>query len=59
MTAKLTRAVRCTAAVLAVVAIGAGATAYGSSSGSTSSKAGGWSGIQGGTQLEASDNRSA
>ncbi|MFE2377922.1 DUF4232 domain-containing protein [Streptomyces sp. NPDC059398] len=41
MTAKLNRAVRCAAAVLAVVAVGAGATACDSSSGSTSSKAAG------------------
>ncbi|WP_328377174.1 DUF4232 domain-containing protein [Streptomyces sp. NBC_00440] len=53
MTAKLTRAVRCTAAVLAVIAVGAGATACDSSSGSTSSKAGGWSGLQGGSQEKA------
>ncbi|GAB2808750.1 DUF4232 domain-containing protein [Streptomyces daliensis] len=39
MTAKLTRAVRCSAAVLAVVAVGAGATACGTASGETSAKA--------------------
>ncbi|MET9862938.1 DUF4232 domain-containing protein [Streptomyces smyrnaeus] len=40
MTGKLTRAVRCTAAVLAVVAVGAGATACNSSSDRASAKAG-------------------
>ncbi|WP_326808070.1 MULTISPECIES: DUF4232 domain-containing protein [unclassified Streptomyces] len=40
MNAKLNRAVRCTAAVLAVIAVGAGATACNSSSGESSSKAG-------------------
>ncbi|MFI8852504.1 DUF4232 domain-containing protein [Streptomyces sp. NPDC053499] len=40
MTRKLTRAVRCTAAVLAVVAVGAGATACSSSTDASSSKAG-------------------
>ncbi|MEV0846362.1 DUF4232 domain-containing protein [Streptomyces sp. NPDC049954] len=66
MTAKLNRAVRCTAAVLAAVAIGAGATAC-DSSGDSSSKAAGShsdtalnlssSGKQGGSQDKAgSDN---
>ncbi|WP_326808588.1 MULTISPECIES: DUF4232 domain-containing protein [unclassified Streptomyces] len=40
MNTKLNRAVRCTAAVLAVIAVGAGATACNSSSGESSSKAG-------------------
>ncbi|EPD97117.1 DUF4232 domain-containing protein [Streptomyces albus] len=40
MTAKLHRAVRCTAAVLAALAVGAGATACGSSTDTSSAKAG-------------------
>lgn len=68
MTAKLNRAVRCTAAVLAAVAIGAGATAC-DSSGDSSSKAAGShsdaaldlssSGKQSGSQDKAGTNDSA
>ncbi|WP_369203933.1 DUF4232 domain-containing protein [Streptomyces sp. PU-14G] len=46
MSAMLNRAVRCTAAVLAVVAVGAGATACNSSSDSSASKAGAHSAAQ-------------